>query len=121
MDISLFYGMNNNRTFSWYRSMWLMVMFDLPTETKKQRDAYIHFREWLLDDGFMQIQYSIYVRYCATDEILDIHKKRVANAVPPEGEVRVLVFTDKQYERMQVFYGQSIIPAESAPLQISIF
>lgn len=83
MDISFIYGMNH-RTFSGYRSMWLMVMFDLPTETKKQRDAYHHFREGLLDDGFMQIQYSIYVRFCATDEVLQTHKKRIINALPSE-------------------------------------
>ncbi len=69
----------------------------------------------------MQIQYSIYVRYCATDEILEIHKKRIAHAVPSEWEVRVLAFTDKQYERMQVFYGKSLIPTEPVPLQVSMF
>lgn len=101
--------------------MWLMVMFDLPTETKKQRDEYHHFREGLLDDGFMQIQYSIYVRFCATDEVLQTHKKRVINALPSEWEVRMLAFTDKQYERMQVFYGNSLTPTETPPLQITLF
>ena len=110
-----------DRVFSGYCSMWLMVMFDLPTETKKQRDAYRRFREGLLDDGFVQMQYSVYARYCATQEVLDTHKSRVTNALPREWQIRVLVFTDKQFERMQVFYGQSLFPTETAPMQISIF
>ena len=98
-----------------------MVMFDLPTETKKNRDNYTHFRAWLLDDGFAQMQYSVYARYCPTEETLETHKKRVIWALPPEWQIRVLVFTDKQFERMQVFYGQSLFPTEETPLQISMF
>lgn len=110
-----------DRIFSWYRAMWLMVMFDLPTETPKDRENYRHFREGLLDDGFTQMQYSVYCRYCSTEEILHIHTDRVTSWLPAEGQIRIISFTDKQFERMQVFYGQYISPTEKPPLQVSMF
>jgi len=93
--------------FSAYRSMWLIVMFDLPTETKKDRKIYSDFREGLLDDGFHMIQFSIYVRFCPSFDNLQVHIKRTQNKLPPSGEVRLLTFTDKQYSSMEVYHGKS--------------
>lgn len=49
-----------------YRIMRLMVMFDLPTDTSQQRKQYRQFRKKLLNEGFIMIQYSVYVRVCTT-------------------------------------------------------
>ena len=48
-----------------YRIMWVLVLFDLPTETKKEKKAYADFRKNLQKDGFTMFQFSIYVRHCA--------------------------------------------------------
>ncbi len=69
----------------------------------------------------MQLQYSVYARYCATDEILQVHVRRVTNAIPSDGQIRILSFTDKQFERMMVFYGRSLTTPEPPPMQISMF
>ena len=45
--------------------MRVIVMFDLPTETKSQRRTYARFRKRLLEDGFVMMQYSVYTRHCA--------------------------------------------------------
>ena len=50
--------------FSEYRIMWVLVLFDLPTETKKDKKAYTNFRKNLQKDGFTMFQFSIYVRHC---------------------------------------------------------
>ena len=50
--------------FSEYRIMWVLVFFDLPTETKRERKLYADFRKKLLQDGFTMFQFSIYVRHC---------------------------------------------------------
>ena len=50
--------------FSEYRIMWVLVLFDLPTETKKDKKAYTDFRKNLQKDGFTMFQFSIYVRHC---------------------------------------------------------
>ena len=51
--------------YSEYRVMWILVFFDLPTETQKDKKAYTLFRKNLQKDGFTMFQFSIYVRHCA--------------------------------------------------------
>ena len=59
--------------FSEYRIMWVLVLFDLPTDTKKDKKAYADFRKNLQKDGFTMFQFSIYVRHCASSENADVH------------------------------------------------
>lgn len=106
---------------SGYRFMWVMAMFDLPTDTKKARKSYAQFRKFLLDDGFTLMQYSVYVRHCSSEENANVHVQRVERHLPPDGEVRVLKFTDKQYERMQVFWGKMRKPVEEPQGQLALF
>ena len=61
--------------FSEYRVMWVLVFFDLPTETKKERKAAADFRKKLLSDGFLMFQFSIYIRHCASAESAQVHVK----------------------------------------------
>lgn len=91
--------------FNEYRIMWVMVLFDLPTETKKERKAATAFRKDLLKDGFSMFQYSIYVRHCASMEHADVHIRRVKNFLPQTGQVVVICLTDKQFGNIQIFYG----------------
>ena len=58
-----------------YRVMWVLVLFDLPTETKKDKKAYATFRKRLQQDGFTMFQFSIYVRHCASSENAAVHIK----------------------------------------------
>lgn len=101
--------------------MWVLVMFDLPTDTKASRRAYAQFRNHLLRDGFAMMQYSVYIRHCASEENADVHDQRVEHWVPDDGEVRMLRITDKQFERMRVFWGKRRKPAESPPRQLELF
>ena len=104
-----------------YRSMWVLTMFDLPVDTKKARRAYAQFRKMLLKDGFTQMQFSIYARHCPSEENTDVHVKRVERNVPPDGEVRVLTVTDKQFERMRIFLGKMRRQPERPPPQLELF
>jgi len=104
-----------------YRSMWLLAMFDLPTDTKKARKAYTRFRKALIKDGFTMMQYSVYIRHCASEENAQVHDGRVVSFLPPDGEVRLLQVTDKQYERMRVFWGKRRKPTEQPPRQLELF
>lgn len=91
--------------FSEYRIMWVLVFFDLPTETKKDKRAYQLFRKQLQKDGFTMFQFSIYVRHCASMDNAEVHIKRVKNFVPEYGHVAVMCITDKQFEKILVFTG----------------
>lgn len=104
-----------------YRSMWVLAMFDLPTDTKQARHDYARFRKSLIKDGFSLMQYSVYVRHCSSEENALVHVKRVELNIPPHGEVRVLAITDKQFERMHVFWGKKRKPVEPPPQQLELF
>ncbi len=101
--------------------MWLLTMFDLPTSTRQARRSYTQFRKVLLKDGFAMLQYSVYIRHCASEENAAVHQQRIKNALPPDGEVRLLCITDKQYERMLVFWGKRRKPTERPPAQLELF
>lgn len=106
---------------SGYRFVWLVAMFDLPTRTKAERKAYTQFRKRLLNDGFTMMQFSVYMRHCSSEENASVHAKRVEISLPARGEVRLLLITDKQFERMRVFWGRSRKKAEPAPEQLLLF
>lgn len=104
-----------------YRAMWIVVLFDLPTDTKQAKKQYTLFRKSLLEDGFAMMQYSVYYRHCASKENAEVHLNRTRQIVPLDGEVRVMQFTDKQFSRMEVFYGKRRMRTEDAPAQLEMF
>jgi len=102
-------------------TMWIIVLFDLPTDTKSARKAYTRFRKGLLEDGFTMMQYSVYMRHSSSDENAAVHAKRVKQSLPDDGEVRIVKITDKQFGKIEVYYGKKRSPTESAPLQLQFF
>lgn len=101
--------------------MWVLVFFDLPTETKKDRKAASKFRKDLLDDGFTMFQFSIYVRHCARKENAVVHKLRVKKLLPAYGNVCIMQITDKQFGMMELFQGTKTVEPESGPVQLELF
>lgn len=95
-----------NSRFNQYRIMWVLVFFDLPTETKKDRKAYTRFRKEMMKDGFSMFQFSIYVRHCASKENKTVHVNRIKKILPEKGHVGILSITDKQFGMMEIFYGR---------------
>src|SRR5580658_7250220 len=89
-----------------YRILWVLVLFDLPTETAHERKVYADFRKKLLKDGFQMFQFSIYLRHCASRENADVHIKRVKKTLPEKGHIGILCITDKQFGMMELFYGK---------------
>ena len=89
------------------RYMWLFVFFDLPVGTKDQRRAASRFRNFLKDDGFLMLQWSVYARVCRGEEAVDKHDSRVTKNLPTKGSVRTLRVTERQYARMKMLIGES--------------
>jgi len=90
--------------FNAYRIMWVLVFFDLPTETARQRKAATRFRKELIDDGFSMFQFSIYLRHCPSKENAEVHIKRTKWNLPKHGKVGILCVTDKQFGNMELFF-----------------
>ena len=104
-----------------YRVMWILVFFDLPTETKKDKKAYVDFRKNLQRDGFTMFQFSIYVRHCASKENMEVHTKRVRSFLPKAGKVGILSITDRQFGDMEIFYGQKSQQPNAPGQQLELF
>jgi CRISPR-associated protein Cas2 len=104
-----------------YRILWILVLFDLPTETAKDRRIYADFRKKLLKDGFSMFQFSIYLRHCSSRENADVHIKRTKMNLPPKGHVGILTITDKQFGMMELFYGKKEAEPVPVPQQLEMF
>jgi CRISPR-associated protein Cas2 len=104
-----------------YKAVWLFTMFDLPVDTKPARKHYAQFRADLRKQGFMMIQFSVYARYFATEESSEPCRKHVQAHLPPDGHVRLMTVTDKQFAKMQVFFGRKRANVEAAPRQLALF
>jgi CRISPR-associated protein Cas2 len=101
--------------------MWVMVLFDLPTETKKERKAAAKFRKELQKDGFQMFQFSIYTRFCQSQENADVHVQRVKNLLPEKGHVGIFTITDKQFGRMEIYHGVKKTETIPPPQQLELF
>jgi CRISPR-associated protein Cas2 len=107
--------------FSEYRIMWVMVFFDLPTETKKERKSASDFRKKIMNDGFTMFQFSIYLRHCPSSANAEVHIKRVKNVLPEKGHVGIMCVTDKQFGAMELFYGKKVKPLSTPGQQLELF
>ncbi len=99
-----------------FKMGWLVVAFDLPVGTKEQRKAACDFREWLKDDGFLMLQWSVYARACVTFARQETHIERLKRNVPPEGSVRAIFVTRAQWERSFVIHGAPAKPVSPEDL-----
>ena len=104
-----------------YRIMWVMVFFDLPTETKKERKAASDFRKKLQNDGFTMFQFSIYLRHCSSMENAEVHIKRVKAILPDEGCVGIIKITDKQFADMEIFDCKAKRQEKKPYIQLELF
>ncbi|MDD2497358.1 MAG: CRISPR-associated endonuclease Cas2 [Desulfitobacteriaceae bacterium] len=88
------------------RFMRMLVFFDLPVVEKEDRKIANRFRNFLLQDGFYMVQFSVYCRICNGYDSVEIHRKRIKTNLPQKGSVRTLVVTEKQYMSMDFLVGE---------------
>jgi CRISPR-associated protein Cas2 len=103
------------------RLMWIIVFFDLPVTKPKQRKAATQFRNFLLKDGYLMLQFSVYARVCKGQESVGKHLKRIQAHLPTEGSIRALQVTDKQYARMRILLGNLTAEEQTGGEQLLFF
>lgn len=86
--------------------MRILVFFDLPVKTAAERREAARFRNFLLNDGYHMLQYSVYARVCNGMDAVEKHRIRVRENVPDNGSVRMLTITEKQYESIEILLGR---------------
>lgn len=85
--------------------MRIMVFFDIPTEPESSKKEYVKFRRFLLDDGYLMMQYSVYSRFCKNDSDVKKHILRLEKYAPLVGNVRAIKITEAQFENMLILIG----------------
>jgi CRISPR-associated protein Cas2 len=106
---------------SW-RVMWLVALYDCPVKTPQQRKAYQQFHTLLLQENFVQHQFSVYVRHFPTLSTAEAEVRRIGGHVPSEAQLSCFFLTDKQYGMTREFFGSSPTRKKpSKPLQIELF
>lgn len=101
--------------------MWVLILFDLPTDTKKERKAAADFRKSLIGDGFTMFQFSIYVRNCPSVENAAVHIARVKRSLPEYGKVCIMRITDRQFDDMELFIGKKNAELPPVEQQLELF
>ena len=92
--------------------MRLIVMFDLPVITEEEKRIYGKFRKFLLKDGYIMMQYSIYSRVCKNSDDVEKHVNRIKQNLPDKGNIRLLQVTEKQYNDMLLLVGTKVVEEE---------
>jgi CRISPR-associated protein Cas2 len=106
---------------SGYRSMWLVVCFDLPVGDNDERRRATGFRNKLLGEGFSMKQWSVYTRFFISRAQAEAAADRIGGNAPPMGKVSIMFITDKQYGMVRNYEGRASKPAEQKPDQLALF
>jgi CRISPR-associated protein Cas2 len=104
-----------------YRMAWVLVFFDLPVGTPKERRDAGNFRKDLIKDGYMMVQFSVYARPCGTADRVETQVRRLKSKIPSKGEVRGLLISDAQWGRMIIMRSQQKADPEEMPAQMMFF
>lgn len=89
-----------------YRYMRIVIMFDLPVETSVERREYALFRRFLVKNGFLMLQKSIYCKIAQNPTAAENVISNVRKNKPKTGLVQVLTITEKQYSKMECIVGE---------------
>lgn len=102
--------------------MRIIVFFDLPVVTKRDRKIYSQFRRFLIKDGYDMLQFSVYSRICNGDDGAKKHYIRLIENLPKKGSIRYMKVTEKQYASMEILVGKKTIRERKINAdQLSIF
>ena len=97
------------------------VFFDLPVKLKEERQKATKFRNFLLKDGYMMVQFSVYARICNGQDRVAKHLQRLQGQLPKKGSIRAMQITDKQYERIKILVGTSSNNEKTKAEQLVLF
>lgn len=89
-----------------FRYMRIIIFFDLPTNTAKERKVYSKFRKFLINEGFIMMQESVYVKLALNNSIAKSVREKIVKNKPEKGIVQMLVITEQQFNSMEYIVGK---------------
>lgn len=104
-----------------YKFMRLLVFFDLPMDSAKDRKAYSIFRKFLIKNGFIMMQKSVYSKLVINNVTSAAVKNKISKNLPPSGLVELLEITENQFSRIEYLVGEkSTLVEESTDRLIEV-
>ncbi|MHA0856144.1 CRISPR-associated endonuclease Cas2 [Paenibacillus sp. CMAA1364] len=88
--------------------MRMFVMFDLPTDTSEERREYRRFRKFLIINGYVMFQYSIYTKIILNHSAMQLHKAKLMKQIPQHGQIDVMLVTEKQFATIESFGNEAL-------------
>ena len=88
-----------------YRFMRTLVFFDLPTESNEDKREYSRFRKFLIKEGFMMLQFSVYTKLAINKTVAAQIKNRITKNKPKSGSVALMEITEKQFSEIEWILG----------------
>lgn len=85
--------------------MRVLVLFDLPVKTYENMRAYRMFRSFLIKQGFMMLQESVYCKLVLNGSMAAVVTANIHKNAPDNGLVQILTVTEKQYAKMDLVIG----------------
>lgn len=86
--------------------MRVIVFFDLPILSVEEKKEYRAFRKYLITNGYMMVQESVYCKLASNSNTADLMITNLKKNAPPKGLVQVLKITEKQYNKMEYIVGK---------------
>lgn len=90
-----------------YRYMRVIVFFDLPTQTYLERRNYRKFRKFLIEEGFVMMQESVYSKIALNPTAAKNIQNKVHKHKTPSGLIQMLAITEKQYNNIEFVVGKA--------------
>lgn len=100
--------------------MRMMIFFDLPTITQVDRREYRKFRKFLISEGFIMMQESVYSKILLNSTAINGMRKKVEKNKPKKGLVQALVITEKQFASIAYIVGKDTSKIRSDDSRIVI-
>lgn len=88
-----------------YNFMRLILFYDLPMITKKEKRIYTHFRKYLIQNGYMMMQFSVYCKIFNNRDAAINHMLILKRSVPDRGQIRLMLITEQQYSKIDIIVG----------------
>ena len=82
------------------RFLRVLLFFDLPTETNKDKKEYRKFVKFLTKEGYIRIQFSLYSKLCINSDSANTAIKKARSSSPENGDIRILTLTENQYQKI---------------------
>lgn len=103
-----------------YRYMRQLLFFDLPTDTTEDRKNYRHFHNFLISEGFLMLQYSVYSKLTLNNSQATAVRTRIMKNKPKSGSVMLLKVTEKQFASMDYVLGERLDSVANSDARVVI-